>query len=129
MQGPFIYIGTTTIKPGKLEEARKRIAELVDFVETNEPRLIAFHAYLDEAGSKLTVIHVHPDSASMEFHMQVNAKHFATAFDYLDQSVSEQYYGALSDTLSAEIAKWDEPDVEVTRMPIHEGGFTRSNVR
>ena len=30
MAEPFIYIGTMTIKPGKLEEARKRIAELVD---------------------------------------------------------------------------------------------------
>ena len=129
MAEPFIYIGTTTIKPGKLEEARKRIAELVDFVETNEPRMIAFHCYLDEEGSKLTVVQVHPDSASMEFHMQVNAKHFTTSFDYLDESVSEQYYGTMSEVLSAEIAKWDEPNVAVTRMPIHEGGFTRSNVR
>jgi len=129
MAGPFIYIGTTTIKPGKLEEARKRIAELVDFVETNEPRMIAFYCFLDEQGSKLTVVQVHPDSASMEFHMQVNAKHFTTAFDYLDESISEQYYGEMSETLAAELAKWDEPNVAVTLMPVHEGGFTRSNVR
>lgn len=129
MEEPFIYIGTTTIKPGKLEEARKRIVELVDFVEANEPRMIAFHCYLDEEGNRLTIVQVHPDSASMEFHMQVNAKHFTTAFDYLDEQVSEQYYGKMSGTLVAELAKWDEPDVAVTRMPIHEGGFTRSNIR
>lgn len=129
MTGPFVYIGTTTIKPGQLDVARKRLAELVDFVETNEPRMIAFHCYLDEEGGKLTVVQVHPDSASMEFHMQVNAKHFATAFDYLDVTVSEQYYGTISPALSAELAKWDEPGVEVIRMPVHEAGFTRSNVR
>ena len=129
MSGAFIYVGTSTIKAGRLEEARKNLAELVDFVETNEPRMIAFHAFLDEEGRKLTIVQVHPDSASMEFHMQVNAKHFATAFDFLEAVVSDQYYGAISDALATELAKWDEPAVAVTRMPVHEGGFTRTNVR
>ena len=113
----------------ELEDARKHLTELVDFVETNEPRMIAFHAFLDEEGDKLTIVQVHPDSAPMEFHMQVNAKHFATAFDFLDAIVSEQYYGAISDALATELAKWDDPAVTVTRMPVHEGGFTRTNVR
>ena len=90
--------------------------------------MIAFHCFLDEEGSKLTVLQVHPDSASMEFHMQVNAKHFATAFDYLDTQFSEQYYGTISETLASELAKWDEPGVAVTRMPVHDGGFTRTNI-
>ena len=64
MSGPLINIFTYTIKPGKDEEARKRIAELVDFVETNEPRVIACHVYLHEDGNALTIVQVHPDSAS-----------------------------------------------------------------
>jgi quinol monooxygenase YgiN len=129
MAEAFIYIGTMTIRPGKLEEARKHIAELIDFVETNEPRMIAFHCFLDEAASTLAVVQVHPDSASMEFHLEVNAKHFTTAFDYLESQVSEQYYGPISETLAAQLAKWDDPNVPVTRVPVHEGGFTRSHVR
>jgi quinol monooxygenase YgiN len=125
----FIYVGTTSVKPGRLEALRKQLAELVEFVETNEPRMIAFHTYLDEGGNKLTIVQVHPDSASMEFHMQVNAKHFATAWENLDTAISEQYLGAMSDGLEAELAKWDDPAVAVMRMPIHEVGFTRSNVR
>ena len=129
MSGAFIYVGTARIKPGKLGEARKNLAELVDFVETNEPRMIAFHLFLDEEGSTLTIVQVHPDSASMEFHMQVNAKHFATAWDFIEAIESEQYYGAISDALATELAKWDDPAVAVTRLPVHEGGFTRTNVR
>jgi quinol monooxygenase YgiN len=129
MPSPFIHVGTTSVKPGRLEALREQLAELVDFVETNEPRMIAFHAYLDEPGERLTIVQVHPDSASMEFHMEVNAKHFATAFDNLDAVISEQYCGAISDGLAAELAKWDDPAVVVTRMPVHEGGFTRTNVR
>jgi len=74
-------------------------------------------------------VQVHPDSASMEFHMQVNAKHFATAFDNLDAAISEQYFGTISDGLATELAKWDDPAVATTHMPVHEGGFTRSSVR
>ncbi len=85
--------------------------------------------YLDEPGEKLTIVQVHPDSASMELHMQVNAKHFATAFDNLDASISEQYFGTISEGLATELAKWDDPAVATTYMPVHEGGFTRSSVR
>ena len=103
------HVFTYTIKPGKQEEARERLAELVDFVETNEPRLIAFHTYLNEEGNTVSIVQVHPDSASMEFHMQVNARHFATAFDWLDTSMSQQLSGPISEALAAEVAKWDEP--------------------
>ena len=113
-----------------VDEARKRVAELVDFVETNEPRIIGFHCFMDEAGSKLAVVQIHPDSASMEFHLQVNAKHFATAFDYLDAQVSDEYFGSMSDSLAAELSKWDdEPGADAVRMSVHAGGFTRTNVR
>jgi quinol monooxygenase YgiN len=126
MSGPLIYVGTYTIKPGSQEDARLRLAELVDFVETNEPRMIAFNTYLDRDGNTVSIVQVHPDSASMEFHMQVNAKHFATAFDWLDESMSGQYYGPISDALAAELAKWDEA---ATHLPVHVAGFTRTTVR
>jgi quinol monooxygenase YgiN len=126
MSGPLIYVGTYTIKQGEQEDARRRLAELVDFVETNEPRVIAFNAYLDRDGNTVSIVQVHPDSASMEFHMQVNAKHFATAFDWLDTSMSGQYFGPISDPLAAELAKWDEA---ATHLPIHAAGFTRTTVR
>lgn len=126
MSEPLIAVFSYSIKAGKEEEARKRTAELVDFVETNEPRLIAFHVFLDQDGKTLSIVQVHPDSASMEFHMQVNAKHFATAFDWLDASVDQRYFGPISDALAAELAKWDEA---FTHVPIHEAGFTRTTVR
>jgi quinol monooxygenase YgiN len=126
MSGPLINVFAYSIKPGKQEEARKRIAELVDFVETNEPRMIAFHVYLDQDGNSVSIVQVHPDSASMEFHMQVNAKHFATAFDWLDAAMGQQLYGPVSDALAAELAKWDE---QFTHVPVHEAGFTRTSIR
>ena len=115
MSGAFVYVGAARIKPGKLEEARKNLAELVDFVETNEPRMIAFHLFLDEEGNTLTTVHIHPDSASMEFHLQVAAKHFATAFDFLESNVSEQYLGAMSDGLALTKAFTQIKDAKLRR--------------
>jgi hypothetical protein len=127
MGQPFVYVGTWTIKPGKLEEAKKWLAEHADLIETNEPRLIAFHVYFDESGSKASVVQVHPDSASMEFHMELISKHVAGAFDYFDTILSEQYFGAMSESLAKTLAEYETPDVTVTKMPLFQAGFTRTN--
>ena len=61
--------------------------------------------------------------------MQVMSEHLADAFDYIKAVVSEQYFGAASDTLSEMLAKYAEPGVSITSMPIHAAGFTRSGIR
>jgi hypothetical protein len=55
---PFVYVGTWTIKPGKLEDAKRFLTEHSTFIEEREPRMIAFHVYFDEEGSKATVVQV-----------------------------------------------------------------------
>ena len=45
MSGPFIFIATNRLEPGKLGDERKRVPGLVDFVEATEPRLIGFNEY------------------------------------------------------------------------------------
>jgi hypothetical protein len=44
---------------------------LADFVEQNEPQLVSYGAYFTEDGSEMTVVHVHADSASLDYHMEV----------------------------------------------------------
>jgi len=128
MGQPFVYVGTWTIKEGKLDEARKALAEHCwDLVEPNEPRMIAFHVFFDEEGKTASVVQVHPDSASMEFHMEVISKHLSGAFDYIDTILSEQYYGPMSQSLAETLSKWETPGVTVTKRPEYLAGFTRSN--
>jgi hypothetical protein len=43
MSEPFIFIATDSLKDGKPEDERKRVPELCEFIEANEPRLIAFN--------------------------------------------------------------------------------------
>jgi len=63
MSKPLIVISTLKVKEGKLEDLKRYYKRILDIVETNEPRLIAFHGSLNEDGTKMTSIQVHPDTA------------------------------------------------------------------
>lgn len=52
MSEPFIFIGTHSLKEGKLEDFKKYEQELVELVEANEPRLIGFHIFLNQDGTQ-----------------------------------------------------------------------------
>ena len=91
MSGPFIFIATNRLKEGRFEDERKRVPQLCDFIEANEPRLIAFNEYASEDGTEVGVVQVHPDAASMEFHMGVVADRAARAYaETLDATTSIQ---------------------------------------
>ena len=67
----IVYVDTSDVRGGALEELKPAMKQLVDFVEANEPRIIAYNAYLSDDGTRMTVVHVHPDSESLEYHMEV----------------------------------------------------------
>ena len=125
MSGPFIYAGTWTIKPGKVEEARKALTEHAEFIERNEPRLIAFHMYFDADGSKAGVVQVHPDAESMDTHMELIAEHLSAMGDFIGEIVHEQAFGTPTEAFSEALRGYAASGIPVTVLPSYEGGFTR----
>ena len=71
MSDAIVYIDTADVREGAAEELKAGMKELADFVDANEPRLIAYNVYLSDDGTRMTVVHVHPDSESLEYHMEV----------------------------------------------------------
>ena len=59
MSRPFIFIATNKLKEGKLDEERRRVPGLSDFIQENEPRLIAFNEYANQKGTEVKVVQVH----------------------------------------------------------------------
>ncbi len=135
MSGPLIYISTWKIKAGRLEDFKQFTRELTEIYEAQEPQLIAFNVYLNEAETEMTGIHVHPNAASMDFHMRI-----------VEQALGEDMQkwverGALIEPRperidiygvpSKALLEADEPAVEagVPRgiKPRHIAGFTRSS--
>jgi hypothetical protein len=69
---PFIFIATNRLKAGKLDQERARVPGLVEFVETNEPRLIAFHVFGQPTE---TIVEVLRHQACSGVEISVNGEH------------------------------------------------------
>ena len=127
MSPPFIVIATNRLKAGQLDRERKRVPGLVEFIEANEPRLIAFNEYVNEAGDEVTVVQVHPDAASFEAHMGIVQERAQQAYaETLDATVRVQVFGQPSDAILEALRQQAGNGVEISVNGEHLGGFTRS---
>ncbi len=126
MAGPFIFIATNRLKPGKLDDERARVPGLVDFIQANEPRLIAFNEYANEEGTEVAVVQVHPDAESMAFHMQVVADRAASAYaETVDATTGIQVFGTPSNAVVEVLRRQAGAGVPLSVKPHHLGGFSR----
>ncbi|MHB1134489.1 MAG: hypothetical protein ACYC4L_19120 [Chloroflexota bacterium] len=98
MAEPIVYVDSSEIRAGKLGELKAALNELVALVEANEPRLLAYNVYFSEDDTRLTVIHVHHDSASLEYHMKVAGPAFPK-FAAFVRLLRIDLYGAPSEAL------------------------------
>lgn len=73
---PIVYLDHSDIREGSLDELKAGVQRLVEFIEAREPQLISYGFYIDENGGKMTVVAVHPDSASLELHIDVGGAEF-----------------------------------------------------
>jgi hypothetical protein len=126
MTGPFIFIATNRLREGKLETERKRVPDLVDFIQANEPRLLAFNEYASDDGRDVAVVQVHPDADSFEFHMGVVRERAAKAYgETLEATTSIQVFGTPTDTIFEMLRRSAGSGVQYSVKPHHLGGFTR----
>jgi hypothetical protein len=126
MTGPFIFIATNRLKEGKLDSEKQRLPDLIDFIEANEPRLIAFNEYVSEDGTEVAVVQVHPDADSMAFHLSLIAERAAGAYaDTIDATTNIQVFGTPSGAITDMLQHQAGARVPVTIKPLHLGGFTR----
>jgi hypothetical protein len=126
MTSPFIFIATNRLKQGKLEGEKKRLPQLIDFIQVNEPRLIEFNEYANEEGTEVAVVQVQPDADSMVFHMELIAERAASAYaDTIDATTNIQVFGTPSRTVTDMLRRQAGADVPLSVKPHHLGGFTR----
>lgn len=91
MSVPIIIIDSSEIREGKLEDLKAAMNELVEFALANEPKMIAYNVYLSEDNTRVTVIQVHPDSASAEFHMKIAGSAFSKFAEFIKMSGIDIY--------------------------------------
>ena len=127
MPGPFIFIATNKLKQGKIKDEKRRVPELSDFIEANEPRLIAFNEYADENGSEVAVVQVHPDAESMEFHMEVVRERAARLHaETLEATTGIEVFGSFERRRSFDAASAGRGRHSSESKANHLGGFMRA---
>jgi quinol monooxygenase YgiN len=95
---PIVVIDSSEIREGKIDELKAALTKLVEFVEANEAEPLAYSIYIDEDGSRMTVMQIHPSSESMEFHMRLAGPIFRE-FTELVVLSRVDFYGTPSDAV------------------------------
>ncbi|SRR5260370_25041385 len=130
MSGPFIFIATNRLKEGTFDAEQQRVPGLASFVETNEPRLIAFHEYASDGHNEVTVVQIHPDTASMEFHLGIIGDRSRDAYaQTLEATTGIRVYGTPSEQILRMLRQQAGSGVPLSIYPHHLGGFTRTSQR
>jgi hypothetical protein len=127
VSAPLIFIATNELRPGAVEAEAQRARDFAEFVEANEPQLLAFHEYVDEASSEVTIIQVHPDASSMELHLQLVRERAAQAFQQtLVQTTRVQVLGTPSEEMLRSLHRQAGDGFALSVAGRHLGGFTRA---
>jgi len=100
----IIYVDTSEIIEGRLYDLQEAVAGLVKFVDEHESRPIAYNFYFNETKTRMTLIQVHPDAASLEFHMQIAAANFPRFTEYI-KFLKIDVYGVPGESLLALLKK------------------------
>ncbi|HJR18177.1 MAG TPA: antibiotic biosynthesis monooxygenase [Actinomycetota bacterium] len=125
MSEPLIFVDVSEILPEKLEEAKSAFKELAAFVEANEPGTISYNVFFNTTETVVTVVQVHPDSASMEFHVKVGAdlfRKFAGLLTMRRMEIYGEQSASLLEAMQAKAKMLGAPGVEVHNL---HAGFTR----
>lgn len=126
MSEALIYIDQSDVRGGKVEEVKMQMQQLAAFVKDNMPRLLAYGFYLNEDETRMTVVAIHPDTTSLEFHLETGGPAFRE-FGELITLQSIDLYGRPSEKATSQLHQKAEMLGENASVTIHDhqAGFAR----
>ncbi len=124
MKEPLIFVFNVTLQEGTFDDYTRYAKELVEFIESKEPRLIAFENYANDDGSQVTHVLIHPDAESEDFHMEVAAEKVKEGQQYY-ADLAIDVYGRPSDVVLQQLNQMADSGVPVRVNTRHLGGFRR----
>jgi hypothetical protein len=122
---PIVFVDSSEIREGKLDDLKRGIAELAEFVEANETDPISYQIFFSDDGHLMTVVQVHPDAASMERHMELAGPVFARFADLVVLRTVD-VYGSPSDKVMEQLRRKAEL-LGTATVTVHDrqAGFAR----
>jgi hypothetical protein len=96
MAGPVVFVSHFTIKEDRLDPLKERSREVLEKLEAEKPRSTAQLAYLNDAGTKISFVHVFADADVMDVHFQGAEERASAAYEFITPAGWE-IYGTPSD--------------------------------
>ena len=124
MSEPIIFISNQRVKEGMLDAYAQYYRQTVEIVKANKPGTVAHLAYANEAGTAVTIIHVFPDAAAMEMHMQGVGELAQKAMEYME-IVSFEIYGRPGDKILEMMQQAAGSTIPLQLNPQPLGGYIR----
>jgi hypothetical protein len=122
MSGPFVVVVKSRVKPGMSGAYDVWLETFCRLVDEREPRILGFHTYGDQKGELSTVVQVHPDAESMEFHFHAMGDQLEEMHQYLDGVESIELLGSPTDRVLKGLSQsQDVLDVS----PVYVAGVSR----
>ena len=126
MSGPIVFISHQRVKPGRFEEFAAFLAEGSKAIEAGKPGTMVFLAFTDRERGETRIVHVFPDAAAMDRHIEGAAERSAKAYEFLEP-LEIDVYGLASPGAVSEIEALAGHGVTVRLMPELVGGYLRAS--
>ena len=125
MSEPIVFISHFRVKAGQLDALRPYLREGSATLQADKPRTVAFLAYIEDAGTRASIVHVFPDAEAMDRHVEGSQERSRDAYEFL-QPDGWEIYGTPG---AAALAMLQEgavaAGVSLTVRPDYIGGFLR----
>jgi len=129
MAAPVIYLDRSHVRPGRLDDLKRAFRDLTAFVEATEPGLLSYAVYFSDDGTRVSVLHVHRDEASLRRHMEViqpRLPRFADLLELVEIEVFGKVGPELATQLQAKLRLLGKEGLQVRHA---EAGFLRAEPR
>lgn len=125
MAGPVFFISHFEVKEGKLDELRGLFEVIQAELVQSKPNTVAYLSYLDEGGTRLSILHAFTDAEAMDAHFQGADERSAAAYEFIEPRGWEIYGQASEGAVAGMRREAEAAGVSLTVLPDHVGGFLR----
>ena len=122
---PITFISHFEVKPGHAEAFRALWDTVAPELEASRPATAAYLGYFDEAGDRLTIVHVFPDAAAFAAHALGAGERSRAAFEHITPAGWEIYGTAEAANVEELRAAAVKFGVSLQVQPDALGGFLR----
>lgn len=124
--GPIVFISESRVRPGMADAVRTFLDKGAQQLAAAKPQTLAFLAYLDEAATTLTIVHVFADAGGFAAHVE-GADTRSAAADELIETLALTIYGTPTASTLAAIEPSTPPSATIEVGAGFVGGFLRGS--